>query len=93
MTQSRISPDMESLHGEIRQRMAQFYQQFQSHEILTIVLAQLSWSHFVEPMDLEPDNIHIAEYWLQLPPKEILQAKLHKSMVEANARISFRRGE
>jgi hypothetical protein len=44
-------------------------------------------------MDLEPDNIHIAEYWLQLPPKEMLQAKLHKALTEAKARIALQRKE
>ena len=42
-------------------------------------------------MDLEPDNIHITEYGLKLPPKEVLQAKLHKAMVEAKARLEFQR--
>lgn len=42
-------------------------------------------------MDLEPDNIHIGEYWLKLPPKEVLQAKLHKAMVEAKTRLELRR--
>ena len=42
-------------------------------------------------MDLEPDNIHIAEYGLKLPPKEVLQAKLHKAMIEAKARLEFQR--
>ncbi len=44
-------------------------------------------------MDLEPDNIHIAEYWLQLPPKELLQSKLHKAMIEAKMRLELQREE
>jgi predicted nuclease of restriction endonuclease-like (RecB) superfamily len=51
-----------------------------------------NFTEVVELMDLEPDNIHIAEYWLKLPPKEVLQAKLHKAMIEAKARLEFRRG-
>jgi hypothetical protein len=27
------------------------------------------------------------EYWLQLPPKEVLQAKLHKAIEEARLRL------
>jgi hypothetical protein len=27
------------------------------------------------------------EYWLQLPPKEVLQAKLHKAIEEAALRL------
>lgn len=62
--------------------------------IVTTVSAQLSWLHdaeVVELMDPEPDNIHIGEYWLNLPPKEVLQAKLHKAMAEAKARLELRR--
>ncbi|MBL6985772.1 MAG: hypothetical protein ISR72_01805 [Methylobacter sp.] len=40
-------------------------------------------------MDLEPDNIHIGEYWLKLPPKKVLQAKLHRAMHEAKMRLEF----
>lgn len=43
----------------------------------------------VELMDLEKDQIHVAEYWLQLPPQEVLQAKLHTGVVEAKARLEF----
>jgi len=65
-----------------------------AQEIVTTVLAQLSWSQdaeVVELMDLEPDNIHIGEYWLKLLPKEVLQAKLHKAMIEAKMRLELRR--
>jgi len=65
-----------------------------AQEIVAILSQQLIWSHdaeVVELMDLEPDNIHIGEYWLKLPPKEVLQAKLHKTMVEAKARLELRR--
>lgn len=37
------------------------------------------------------DDIHIGEYWLKLPPKKVLQAKLYKAMVEARARLELRR--
>lgn len=41
-------------------------------------------------MDLEKDQIHVAEYWLQLPPQEVLRAKLHKALVEARSRLERR---
>jgi hypothetical protein len=72
-------------------RMVQLYQCFGSLEIVTTLSAQLSWSHLVELMDLEPDHIHVAEYWLQLPPQEVLRAKLHKALVEARARLELQR--
>jgi predicted nuclease of restriction endonuclease-like (RecB) superfamily len=58
---------------------------------IAIILCSGKDAEVVELMDLEPDNIHIAEYWLKLPPKEVLQAKLHKAMVEAKTRLELRR--
>ena len=74
-------------------RMAKFYSCLPEQDIVATLSQQLSWSHFVELMDLEQDQIHVAEYWLQLPPREVLQAKLHKAMVEARARLECRREE
>lgn len=44
---------------------------------IAIILCSDKDAEVVELMDLEPDHIHVAEYWLQLPPKEAMQAKLH----------------
>lgn len=71
--------------------LAKYEQQPGEYPPIAIILCSGKDADVVELMDLEPDNIHIAEYWLQLPPKEILQAKLHKAMVEAKARIAFLR--
>jgi len=43
----------------------------------------------VELMDLEQDDIHVSEYWLQLPSKAVLQAKLHKAIQEATLRLGI----
>ena len=58
---------------------------------IAIILCSDKDAEVVELMDLEQDHIHVAEYWLQLPPKETLQAKLHKAMAEARARLTFQR--
>jgi predicted nuclease of restriction endonuclease-like (RecB) superfamily len=71
--------------------LAKYEQQPGEYPPIAIILCSGKDADVVELMDLEPDNIHIAEYWLQLPPKEILQAKLHRAMVEAKARIAFQR--
>ena len=44
-------------------------------------------------MDLDKDHIHVAECWLALPTKEALQAKLHKAMTEAKARLELLRSK
>lgn len=58
---------------------------------IAIILCSDKDADVVELMDLEKDQIHVAEYWLQLPPREVLQAKLHKAMGEARARLELRR--
>jgi len=68
--------------------LAKYEQQADEQPPIAIILCSGKDADVVELMDLE-DNIHIAEYWLKLPPKELLQAKLHKAMVEAKARLEF----
>lgn len=58
---------------------------------IAIILCSDKDADVVELMDLEKDQIHVAEYWLQLPPREVLQAKLHKAMGEARARLELMR--
>lgn len=71
--------------------LAKHEQQEDEQTPIAIILCSGKDAEVVELMDLEPDNIHIAEYWLKLPPKELLQAKLHKAMVEAKARMELQR--
>lgn len=56
-------------------------------EPIAIILCSGKEQEVVELMDLEKDNIHISEYWLKLPPKEILQQKLHKAIENAKSKI------
>lgn len=67
--------------------LAKHEQQPDEQAPIAIIFCGGKDAEVVELMDLEPDNIHIAEYWLKLPPREVLQAKLHKAMVEAKARL------
>lgn len=69
--------------------LAKYEQQPGEHSPIAIILCSDKDAEVVELMDLEQDNIHVAEYWLKLPPKEALQAKLHKAMLEAKARLEF----
>jgi predicted nuclease of restriction endonuclease-like (RecB) superfamily len=69
--------------------LAKYEQQQGEHSPIAIILCSGKDTEVVELMDLEPDNIHIGEYWLKLPPKKVLQAKLHKAMAEARARLDL----
>ncbi|PKN45116.1 MAG: cytoplasmic protein [Deltaproteobacteria bacterium HGW-Deltaproteobacteria-17] len=54
---------------------------------IAIILCTTRDAEIVELLDLEKDHIHIAEYWLELPPREVLQARLHEAMVSARVRL------
>ena len=71
--------------------LAKYEQQAGESSPIAIILCSGKDADVVELMDLEQDHIHVAEYWLELPPKEALQAKLHKAMVEAKARLELQR--
>ena len=73
--------------------LAKHEQQAGENAPIAIILCSDKDAELVELMDLEPDGIHVAEYWLQLPPPELLRAKLHKALVEARARIALQRGQ
>jgi predicted nuclease of restriction endonuclease-like (RecB) superfamily len=62
-------------------------------EPIAIILCSSKDCEVVELMDLTQDGIHVAEYWLQLPPKEVLQAKLHRAIAQARARIGYQGGD
>jgi len=42
----------------------------------------------IELLEMHKDGIMVAEYWTELPPKKLLEEKLHKALIEAKARIN-----
>ncbi|NEV62227.1 PDDEXK nuclease domain-containing protein [Thiorhodococcus minor] len=47
----------------------------------------------IELLELDASGIHVAEYLTLLPPKEVLQAKLHEAIALSRARLENRGGE
>ena len=47
----------------------------------------------IELLELDGAGIHVAEYLMQLPPKELLQQKLHSAIALARERIGSAHGE
>lgn len=45
----------------------------------------------VELMNLQKDNIMVAEYWTELPSKEVLENKLHTALIEIQTRLAERK--
>lgn len=47
----------------------------------------------VELLELEKSSIHVAEYLTALPPREVLERKLHEAVVSARGRLALKAGE
>jgi hypothetical protein len=37
---------------------------------------------------MQKDNIMVAEYWTSLPPKKLLEEKLHNALIEVKERLA-----
>ena len=72
--------------------LARYEQQPGENAPIAIILCSDKDAEVVELMDLEKDQIHVAEYWLQLPPQEVLRERLRRALVEARARLERRDG-
>lgn len=53
---------------------------------LGLILCAGKKSERVEYLDLGRDGIHVAEYLTELPPRELLQQRLHEAVIRARAR-------
>jgi hypothetical protein len=54
---------------------------------LGLVLCAGKKQETVELLELEPRGIHVAEYLTELPPKEVLERRLHEATLRAKARL------
>lgn len=72
--------------------LSKYEKQDGEEEPLAIILCADKNQEVIELLDLSSDNIHIAEYWLKLPKKELLQQKLHKAIANATARMEAQEG-
>jgi predicted nuclease of restriction endonuclease-like (RecB) superfamily len=73
--------------------LAKYEQQPDEESPIGIILCTGKDDAVVELLDLEQDGIHVAEYWLQLPPREVLQAKLQRAIAQAQARMGYQGSE
>jgi predicted nuclease of restriction endonuclease-like (RecB) superfamily len=56
-----------------------------------LILCAHAGTEQVELMNLQKDNIMVAEYWTELPPKALLENKLHTALIEIKARLASRK--
>ncbi len=52
-----------------------------------LILCAETSNEQIELLEMHKDGIMVAEYWTELPPKEILESKLHQALVEARERL------
>ena len=57
---------------------------------LGIILCAGKKQEQIELLELDKAGIHIAEYLTELPPRELLQEKLHAAIVQARTRLAQR---
>lgn len=73
--------------------LARHEQEVGENPPLGIILCAGKQREQIELLELDKSGIHVAEYLTVLPSREILEAKLHQSMVAARARLLGSEGE
>ena len=53
-----------------------------------LILCAVASKEQIELLEMHKDGIMVAEYWTELPPKEILEVKLRETLIEARERIA-----
>lgn len=58
------------------------------HQPLGIILCAGKKEELVELLELDQSGIHVAEYLTELPPRKLLEQKLHGAIASARARLA-----
>ncbi|MCL2805160.1 MAG: PDDEXK nuclease domain-containing protein [Treponema sp.] len=61
------------------------------NEPIGLILCTKASRNQIELMELDKFGIAVAEYWTELPPKELLEEKIKSIMIEAKERLERRR--
>lgn len=56
-----------------------------------LILCAVASKEQVELLEMHKDGIMVAEYWTELPPKEVLEKRLHLALMQARERIARNR--
>ena len=57
------------------------------NEPIGLILCAETNKEQIELLEMHKDGIMVAEYWTAMPPKELLEKKLHQLLIEARERI------
>lgn len=77
----------------LAQELAKHEQALGEAPPLGIILCSGKKQEQIELLELGASGIHVAEYLTALPPKEVLQAKLHEAIAHSRVRLDNRSGE
>jgi predicted nuclease of restriction endonuclease-like (RecB) superfamily len=67
--------------------LSKYEKQEGENEPIGLILCAESNKEQVELLELHKDGIMVAEYWTEMPSKQVLQQKLHQLLIEAKERI------
>jgi predicted nuclease of restriction endonuclease-like (RecB) superfamily len=73
--------------------LAKYEQESEEQPPLGIILCAGKKQEQIELLELDKSGIHVAEYLTILPPKELLQAKLHEAIASARRRLPYSKDE
>ena len=60
----------------------------EEHSPIGLILCAEAGSEQVELLNMQKDNIMVAEYWTTLPSKQVLEEKLHHALIEVRERLA-----
>jgi len=61
------------------------------NEPIGLILCTETSKEQIELLEMHKDGIMVAEYWTELPPKNILEEKLQEAVIEAKERLERRK--
>ncbi len=60
-------------------------------EPIGLILCSEASKEQIELLEMHKDGIMVAEYWTELPPKNLLEEKLHQAVIEVKERLARKR--
>jgi hypothetical protein len=66
------------------------YECYEGEELpIGIILCTEKSEHQIELLDLSSSGIHVAEYWTELPPKEIFEKRIQQIVLQAKENLKI----
>ncbi len=69
----------------------EYERQENENQPIGLILCAEAGAEQVQLLNMKKDGIMVAEYWTELPPKKLLEQKLHDTLIEARERLERRK--